>query len=316
MARSDTRGRIGLFLACLGLSWFCGLCPAAAAPRFTTARAEKAVVIGGSISRFYAGSFGQFLQYACRDLEVVNLGEVGAGAAKMRRNFQTGVLDRDTGLIRHMPDGHRWLLVQGGLNSVWLPEATSWTLSRLFLDAHDAGFGVVALSLSPWGDDSDPRFDGWKGLRMHRATEHVVDFVMGRLKPAAAFGARAAGRPDNPPDWLTGELPAVAVDLWASELRAGPTVPLRPAEPLRDSFATSHYRKRVDAKDDLVAAARAIGRQFLAKKYQSFDATHPNTAGHKLMAMLTCQKAPAAWSCDCDALRRGEWRAGKVQAPK
>ncbi len=274
------------------------------------------MVIGGSISRFYAGSFGQFLQYACRNLEVVNLGEVGAGAAKMRRNFQVGVLDSESGLLPQMPSGHRWLLVQGGLNSVWLPEATSWTLSRLFVDAHSAGFGVVALSLTPWGDDADGRFDGWKGLRMHRATQHVVDFVMGRLKPTAAFGSRAAGRPENSPDWVPGELPAVAVDLWASDLRTGNVAPLRPAEALRESFAKSPYRRQVEAKEDLVAAARAIGRQFLAKKYHSFDPTHPNTAGHKLMAALTCQQAPAAWTCDCDALRRAEWRAGRVQASK
>lgn len=274
------------------------------------------MVIGGSISRYYAGSFGQFLQFACRDLEVINLGEVGAGAAKMRRNFHSGVLDGEVGLIRHMPVGHRWLLVQGGLNSVWMPEATSWTLSRLFVDAYDAGFQVVALSLTPWGDDSDPRFEGWSGLRMHRATEHVVDFLMGRLKPAVAFGSRAAGRPGQPSGWLPGELPTIAVNLWASGLRAGPSAPLRPAEPLQDSFDKSAYRRRADAQDDLVAAARAIGRQFLAKKYHSFDPTHPNTAGHKLMAVLTCQKAPAAWSCDCDALRRGEWRAGRVRAPK
>lgn len=290
--------------------------PAVARPRFVTQRPEKAVVIGGSISRFYAGSFGQFLQYACRDLEVVNLGEVGAGAAKMRRNFQTGVLDPKEGLLDTMPAGHRWLLVQGGLNSVWLPEATSWTLSRLFLDAHTAGFQVVALSLTPWGDDSDTRFDGWKGLRMHRATQHVVDFVMGRLKPNAAFGSRAARRSDSTSAWQTGELPNIAVDLWASDLRAGSSAPLRPAEPLQATFAKSAYRRQVDAQDDLVAAARSIGRQFLAKKYHSFDPIHPNTSGHQLMASLTCQVAPAAWSCDCDALRRTQWRAGKLQAHK
>lgn len=280
---------------------------------FSTSRPEKAVVIGGSISRFYAGNFGQFLQFGCPNLEVVNRGQVGAGAARMLQNFREGVLAPD-GLLAHMPADHRWLIVQGGLNSVWLPQATSRSLSRLFVDAHDAGIAVVALSLTPWGDGADSRFVGWKALRLHQATAHVVDFVMGRLSPAQAFGARSGRSQPASLDWLSGQLPKVGIDLWNSDLRAGTAVPLRAEAELADSFSSSPFRKRSQDRDALVAAARAVDRQFLAARFRSFDHAHPNTAGHRLIAALVCQHAPAVWACDCDAIRRAEWKRGKVSA--
>ncbi|MBI5607858.1 MAG: SGNH/GDSL hydrolase family protein [Deltaproteobacteria bacterium] len=271
-----------------------------------TNRPVRAVVLGGSISRYYAGNFGQYLQYGCSDLEVLNRGEVGAGASKILKNLKTAVLDE--------PDtrqGLGWVVVQGGLNSVWSPESTSWWLSRLFSQSHGEGLKVLALSLSPWGSDDDPRFDGWKALRLHRATEQVVEFVLGHLTPAQALGRRAAQRGGDDQKWQPGELPDIAIDLWRSPLRAGSSAPLRPREELADAFGRSPWAKQAADKDKWIQAARAVPQQFLAKPYHDFDHVHPNGAGHRLIAALVCQQAPAEWRCDCDAIRRAVWK-GKI----
>jgi lysophospholipase L1-like esterase len=279
---------------------------------WTTDRPHKAVVIGGSISKYYAGNFGQFLHYGCKDLEVINRGEVGAGAAKLLGNLQSQVINQRA-LLQAMSDGKGWILLQGGLNSVGAPESTIWSLTRLIAAAHAAGLKVLALTVTPWGADDDPRFDGWNGLRLHRATEQVAEALMGKLTPARSLGRRAVQRGGDAQTWQADELADLTIDLWHSALRVGSKAPLRPAEPLRDSFASSPWRKFADQRDQWVEAARAVPRQFMDGKYRDFDHVHPNTAGHKLMAALACQQAPAEWRCDCDAIRRARWK-GKVLA--
>jgi hypothetical protein len=271
-----------------------------------TTRPVRAVVLGGSISRYYAGNFGQYLQYGCRDLEVVNRGEVGAGAAKILKNLRDGVLAEPT-----TRSGLQWVIIQGGLNSVWAPESTAWWLSRLFTTSHDAGLKVLALSLSPWGSDDDPRFDNWKALHLHRATEHVVEFVLGHLTPPTAFGKRVAQRASADAPWQKGELPDIAIDLWRSPLRAGASAVQRPREPLERTFDSSPWAKRSAERDRWIDAARAVPQQYLAKQYHDFDHVHPNGGGHRLIAALVCQQAPAEWHCDCDAIRHAIYK-GKV----
>lgn len=284
----------------------------AAASAWSTTRTHKAVVIGGSISKYYAGNFGQFLHYGCKDLEVINRGEVGAGAAKLLVNLRREVLEQ-AALRQGMAAGQGWILLQGGLNSVGAPESTLWSLTRLIQAAHQAGLKVLALTVTPWGSDADPRFDGWNGLRLHRATEQVAEAMLGKLAPPQALGKRNAQRSGDAQSWEPSELADITVDLWHSALRAGAKVPLRPAEPLRDSFASSPWRKRGEERDQWVEAARAVPRQFMDSKYRDFDHVHPNTAGHRLMAALACQQAPAEWQCDCDAIRRARWK-GRVVA--
>lgn len=286
----------------------------AAQPRtdvgFRTERPYKAVVVGGSISLYYAGNFGQYLQFGCKDLEVIHRGKVGAGGHVLAQILRDQVIG-DKALMKHLADGKGWILFQGGLNSVGSPESTAWQLSRLFLAAHQAGLKVLALSLTPWGSAADPRFEGWKGLRILRATEQVVDFVLGRLTPKQALGKRAADRADD--KWLPGELPAIAVDLLQSPLRAGKAAGLRDRAELERTFAASPYKKQAGQKAVLVAAAQAVPQFFMHTKFHDFDHVHPNSAGHRLIAALACQQAPAEWGCDCDAIRRAEWK-GKVVA--
>jgi hypothetical protein len=282
-----------------------------------TDRPFKAVVIGGSISMYYAGNFGQYLQYGCKDLEVLNKGKVGAGGAELARIFREQVLaDRAVmaPLTRTTPQkkGNAWVLFQGGLNSVGTPDSTAWFLSRLFDAAHAAGFQVLALSLTPWGSDDDPRFVGWRGLRMVRATEQVVDYVMGRLNPQQACGVRAKGHAEA---WQACELPDVGVDLYHSPLRAGGASALRSQDLLEASFSSGGFGRFVSQKQGLIAAAQAVPQSFLDQKYRDFDHVHPNGAGHRLIAALVCQQAPIEWGCDCDAIRHSSWK-GRVLAGK
>ncbi len=282
-----------------------------------TTRPIKAVVIGGSISMYYAGNFGQYLQYGCHNVEVLNRGKVGAGGAALAKIFREQVVaDRAVmaplQLQTQGQKGNAWVLFQGGLNSVGTPDSTAWFLSRLFASAHDSGFRVLALSLTPWGSDDDARFGGWTGLKFVRATEQVVAFVMGRLTPKQAFGARAKERDDA---WQPGELPEVGVDLYHSPLRAGSQNPLRAKGPLESTFASSPFAKRAEEKRALVQAAQAVPQLYLAQKYRDFDHLHPNGEGHRLIAALVCQQAPAQWGCDCDVIRRAGWK-GKVVAGK
>lgn len=301
-----------LVVALSSCGWAACAAPASAAAPWATERTHKAVVIGGSISKYYAGNFGQFLHYGCKDLEVMNRGEVGAGAAKLLANLRSQVLETKP-VLAAMGEGKGWILLQGGLNSVGAPESTLWSLTRLVQAAHGAGLKVLALTVTPWGSDDDPRFDAWNGLRLHRATELVAEGLLGKVAPSRALGRRAAQRQVSKDEWTPEELPDVAVDLWRSVLRVGAKAPLRPAEPLRQTFASSPWRKLVDQREQWVEAARAVPRQFMDSKYRDFDHVHPNTAGHKLMAALACQQAPAQWQCDCDAIRRARWK-GKVLA--
>lgn len=308
-------------LLCLALSLLIALpalaaspIPPAPRPLWKTDRPHKAVVVGGSISMYYAGNFGEYLQHGCRDLEVINRGKVGAGGPALARIVRDDILG-DPALTGPMRGGKGWILFQGGLNSVGSPESTAWFLSRLFLTAHEAGLQVVALTLTPWGSDADKRFDGWEGLRIQRATDHVSQFILGRLTPALAFGGRTQDRTVADGPWLPGELPAIGVNVLQSPLQAGKEAPLRPREPLLAGFAKGPFRKQVDKKDLLVAAAQAVPQRFMARKYHDFDHVHPNGEGHRLMAALVCQQAPAAWACDCDAIRRAAWK-GKVVAAK
>ena len=276
-------------------------------------RPVKVVVIGGSISKYYAGNFGQYLQYGCKKVEVLNRGKVGAGGAELSRILRQDVLgDPATARGLHAAKAEGWVLFQGGLNSVGSPQSTAYFLSRLFEAAHGSGLKVMALTLSPWGSDSDARFAGWRGLATVQATEHVVEFVLGHLYPAVALGTKGQGHDTS---WSKNELPDIAIDLWHSPLAADSANPLRERGPLETTFGQSPFARRAAQKAELLRQAQQVPRHYLGAKYRDFDHIHPNSAGHRVMAALACQKAPPSWDCDCDAIRHSQWK-GKVVADK
>ena len=274
------------------------------------ARKVKAVVLGGSVSMYYKGNYGEYLQHGCKNLEVVNRAKVGAGGNKLLKRMRSHVLG-DRALMRQMKGAEKWLIFQGGLNSIYAPETTNANLSRLFKLAKDRGFSTMALTLTPWGDDSDKRFRGWEGLFYVRATRMVNQYLMGKLSPDQALGKRAAARPHQ---WQKGELADVSVDVYHSPLRDN-KASLRDEAKLAKSFKRSRYKRRKGQYNKLLQQARAVPRSYLKRKYRDFDHIHPNSAGHRIMAVRACKKAPKSWGCDCGKIRRAVFK-GRVRDPK
>ncbi len=274
--------------------------------RFRTDRPVRVVVMGGSISMYYKGNYGQFLQHACKNIEVVNRAKVGAGGAALVRRFKEAVL-KDKRLLKQLHDREAWLLFQGGLNSVFSPEMTNWHLARMFKLAADTGLRTFALTLTPWGREGTKRFDGFEGVRFVRATKKVNKFLLGKLTPDRALGRRAS---KHPHEWMRGELPELAVDVFNSDLRDKGAA-LRPEAPLRKKLRRSRYR-RAKNKDAIIAEARAVPRNYMKRSYRDFDHIHPGTRGHKVLAARACTKAPKSWGCDCGKIKRASWKRGKV----
>jgi len=276
---------------------------------FHTDRPIKAVVLGGSVSEYYAGNYGQFLQYGCANLEVVNRAKAKKGVPALVKRLKKEVLGNRK-LMAGTTTGKRWLIFKGGLNSVLSPEMANYHLARLFRHAHDGGFEVMALTLVPWGSHKDRRFHGFDGVRNIRRTRLINDFLLRRLSPQRALGRRAR---NHPHEWMKGELPDITVDVFSGELRDSKAA-LRSAAPLARAFRHSRYRRRKASRDRLIAEARAVPRQFMKKKYWAFNHYHPNTRGHRQMALAACAKAPTNWGCDCKAIAKAVFRKGKVRA--
>ncbi|MCO4763721.1 MAG: SGNH/GDSL hydrolase family protein [Myxococcales bacterium] len=273
-------------------------------------RTVKAVIVGGSISMYYRGNYGQFLQHGCKNLEVVNRAKVGAGGPALVKRLRKAVIG-DRRLMKQVRGKRPWLLFQGGLNSVYSPEMTNANLAKMFKLAKDNGFQTFALSLTPWGDPSDKRFRGFNGVFYVRATKRINAFLLGKLTPDQALGARAK---KHPHEWMKGEVPDRAVDVFHSHLRNSDAA-LLPAAPLARKFSRSRYRKRKKNKAKLIAEARSVPRNYLKKSYRDFDHIHPNSKGHRLLAARVCAKAPASWGCDCNRIKRAVFK-GHVRDPK
>ncbi len=291
-------------------SLLCLLATSALAGPFKSDRPIKAVVLGGSVSEYYAGNYGQFLHHGCANLEVINRAKAKKGVPALVKRLNKEVLGNRK-LMAGTNAGKRWLIFQGGLNSVFSPEMANYHLARLFQRAHDGGFEVMALTLVPWGSLKDSRFRGFDGLRTIRRTRLINHFLERKLSPQRALGRRSR---NHPHEWMKGELPDITIDVFNGELRDS-RAPLLDAASLNKAFARSRYRRKKARKAALVAEARAVPRQFMKKKYWAFNHYHPNTNGHRHMAMAACAKAPAAWGCDCKRIKNAVFRKGKVRAP-
>ncbi len=282
-------------------------------------RPVKAIVLGGSVTAWPKGNFGQFLEGACKRVEVVNRGKARIGAVQLKERFVKQVLRNR----RVDPKAHEetWLLFQGGLNSIGTPEKTNKYVADIFRLAYEHGIKTVGITLGPWGAEKDKkRWAGARGLQYLSYMRLAVDFVMGRLTPAEALGDLAKGR--DSAEWLPGELPTIGVDLYASELR-DKDAPLRDGERLMrqvqlDAFAKRKLAEVAEGEREsllaqLVEQAREIPRYFMRKELHAFDHIHPNMEGHRVMAKAICPKLPASWGCECAAIDRLQWGKGGLQ---
>ncbi len=299
--------------------------PAAAAPAAAEAEEEeppptwrfkqadkpvKVVVLAGSVGAWPRDPYAKRFASMCKNIEVKNLSKVGFGAYQLKRRFKTQVLENTRlGLHRKEEGREFWLVFHGGLNSIAMPEQTNHHIRALFETAHKRDFKVVALTLTPWGDDGDKRWRGARGLEYLHDTRKVVDFVLGRLTPAEALGKNASRRKlDAEAPWADSEKPDVAVDLYDSSLRNAGAAP-RDLEEMRAVLSRDKDWKRAHAKLSEgereaalardAAAASEIPRWYMRQELHSFDHIHPNTEGHRLIALEACPSLPESWGCDC-----------------
>jgi hypothetical protein len=269
----------------------------------------KVVVLAGSIGAWPKQPYARELERLCSNVEVHNLSRVGQGALALKQRFKHQVV-QNRRVHAEDPALEHWLVYGGGLNSVGTPKSTNKHMRDLFVAAHDHGFRVIGLSLTPWGDLHDRRWRGEEGLEHRRVTQNVVDFNMGRLTPEQALGEYGAKRPGGvAAPWDPRELPDIAIDLYDSALRDR-EAPLGELEAAKTSLAKDKRWKQAHAKLDeagkatqleLDAAALAeLPRWFLRKELRSFDHIHPNTEGHRIIAATVCPKLPASWGCSCE----------------
>jgi hypothetical protein len=280
-----------------------------------TDKPVKVVVLAGSVGAWQRDPYAKHFENWCSNVEVENLSMTGYGAWALRQRFMSHVVANGYVNLRD-PAYEYWLVFQGGLNSVAMPEKTNKEIRQLFLSAHQRNMKVVALSLTPWGDESDTRrWQGLTGLDYKRYTQKVVDFELGRLSPKQALGRYVDVREDPSAAWDPAELADIGVDLYDSALRDR-NAPLREIQALRTELERSKtWQKRFAeldpstrelALDEQAQLAAELPRWFMREELRSFDHIHPNEDGHRLLAQIACPQLPASWACTCPPLDTAE----------
>jgi hypothetical protein len=272
-------------------------------------RPVKAVIVGGSVSAWPRGGYGQFLQAACSRVEIVNRGKARLGAKALRRRLTSQVFkNRRIDLGGHEAT---WLIFHGGLNSISTPLATNRQVARALKAAHDKGMKTIGLTVGPWGSEGDKRWRRAGGLRYRAWTALSVEFLMGRLSAEEAFGPSRAGS-----DYAEGERPDVAVDIYDSLLRDA-EAPLRENARMARFVKIDDWVKRtlkgVEGEERQARLAtfteEALGlpRWYMKRELHAFDHVHPGIDGHRVIAQTMCPKLPEAWGCACDTLPTLVW---------
>ncbi|MFT7622480.1 MAG: hypothetical protein ACI9WU_001653 [Myxococcota bacterium] len=306
--RTGPAWRVWLLWLALGTLFPGGLHDASAKPvRFrATDKPVKVLLISSSLGRFRFGSFAQYLERVCPATEFASRTQHAVNTRWMIETFRSDVLRPRSVDARQ---GEHWLLYQGGLNSVSTPERTVADMVRLFRMAHGAGFKVLAIGVTPWGEDSDSRFDGFDGLRRHDKTRHLADFVAGRLGPVQALGSRRANRRDRP-QWVAAELPDIGVDVLDTALRNKTAILRRSKSLIRQWKRTRWVRRRYPDMQEAVRRARAVP-QWFPNPEQSWDHVHLDYRGHRTIAKTVCGRLPTTWRCDCASLDTYRWQRGR-----
>lgn len=271
----------------------------------------KVVILAGSVGAWQRDPYAKHFESWCANVEVENLSKTGAGAWELRQRFMSQVVANGYVNLR-APEYDYWLVFQGGLNSVAMPEKTNKEIRQLFLSAHQRGVEVVALSVTPWGDESDSRrWKGLAGLAYKRFTEKIVDFELGRLSPREALGRFVESRDDPDAPWDPAELADVGVDLYDSPMRDRGAAPRDFAAMRKLVEKDTDWKKRLAgldettrelALDEQAQRAAELPQWFMREELRSFDHIHPNEHGHLLLAQIACPELPASWGCSCPSI--------------
>lgn len=271
-------------------------------------RSVKVVVLAGSVGAWQKDPYAEHIENWCVNVEVKNLSKTGYGAYQLRQRFMDQVVRNGYVNLRN-PDYDYWLVSQGTLNSVGMPEKTNKELRQLFLSAHQRGIEVVALSLTPWGADSDKRrWAGINGLDYKAKSQIIVDFMLGRSNPEQALGRYLSVRDNPDAPWSADETPEISIDLYDSPMRDRDAA-LRDVAAMREALAKDKDWQKAHADlgkaayeaalDADAQAAAEIPRWYMRKELQAFDHIHPNEHGHRLIAEIMCPQLPASWGCSC-----------------
>lgn len=269
----------------------------------------KVLLLSSSLGRWRFGSFGQFLETACSGIDVHYETRHAVNTRWMIGRFKDSLL-RNPNIDLANEGAERWLLYQGGLNSVSTPATTARDMVRLFTLAHEHGLRVVAISVTPWGEHSDSRFDGFDGLVRHDKTRHLAALLTGKLGRREALGRFTDSTGEGGDTWRPAERPDVAVDVLDSVLRHRDG-PLRPRGPLvREWRRRPVIRRRYPDMERAVARARRVPQWFLNPEY-AYDHVHIKHHGHRKIAEMLCPKLPESWRCDCASIDRMGWVTGE-----
>lgn len=270
-------------------------------------RPVKVVVVAGSVGAWPQAPYAKHFERMCSRVEVKNISKTGYGALALKKHFRQQVLDNRY-LNLANPDHEYWVVFQGGLNSIAMPEQTNrhiWGLTAL---ARGRGIKVLGLTPTPWGENADKRWKGANALRYWKNTRIVVDFIAGRSEPAAALGKYVSMREDPKAPWDPAELPDVGIDLYDSPLRDRKAVPNDFAKVRRAIEQDDRWQREHASQSELgrrlsldfeAFAVSLMPRWYLRANLRSFDDIHPNTQGHALIAEVACPRLPSSWGCDC-----------------
>lgn len=271
-------------------------------------RPVKVVVLAGSVGAWPKDPYAKHFENMCENVEVRNISKTGYGALALKKHFRTQVLENAYLNLRD-PAFENWVVFQGGLNSIGMPEQTNRHILGVSVLAHGRGMKVVGLTPTPWGDEADKRWKGSSGLWYWKNTRVVVDFIAGRSDPKSALGKYVSKReqPDRA-DWDPAELPDVGIDLYASALRDIEAAPRDYAAMEKAVAADPRFEKATAGFSELgramslhfwAFAATLMPRWYLRSELRAFDHIHPNTEGHALIARLACPQLPDSWGCTC-----------------
>ncbi len=312
--------RCALALAALALSLVCASGEGRAGPRGSwrfsdEARPVKVVVIGGSVSAWPSGSYGDWVGGLCRNVDLVNRAKAKLGTRALRERLEDEVIrNRRLDMPGRVGSGEEvWLIFMAGLNSIGSPEATNLEVTKTFALAHQHGMKVMGLTPNPWGAESDRRWRGYEGLEYFAHTQKVVDHFFGRLGPEAALGRFSEGRTEFAP----GERADITVDIWDDTTLRDREAPRRdPARLEREVRRSAFLRAALkglegDRRDFVLASHTAFAlelpRWFMKPEYVGFDAIHPNGDGHREIARAICKAAPPSWGCACEEIDGLRW---------
>lgn len=238
-------------------------------------RPVKVLTLGGSIGAWGKGNFSQFLGAVCHKAEIKNRSKTGYGPYHLKKRFKNQLIKNRRVDLKDDRFEY-WLIYSGGLNSIGSPRLTIKHTEAIFALAKKRNIKVVSLSLTPWGDEKDRRFKHFGGLDYHNKTREVTAWSVSN-----------------------GD---IGLDLLDTRLR-DKDAELRDRAGLERRYDRSRaLKKQYPDRESAITAAMAVPRWYLKHELQSFDHIHPNTEGHRIIAIETCGELPVSWACDCSKL--------------